>query len=227
MFLGSKKTESLPTQIWNPSRNLRLNKVTVSQRNFDSKKPSIDTTLDLSPSDLIQALKDGNKRFMSQQFQNQNLQNLLDDSCKGQDPLITILGCVDSRVPHEIIFDLNKGDLFSIRIAGNIVNEDIAGSLEFASGVMNTKLVVVLGHTDCGAVKAAIDKQSVPSKFQKLRKLIQKILIKPSNTLDQNIIDNVLHSVKTIESHFQNENSLDSKVIGAIYNVCTGKVDFL
>lgn len=79
-------------------------------------------------------------------------------------------------------------------------HEDIAGSLDFACGVRNTKLVVVLGHSDCGAVKAAIDKQSVPSEFQKLRKLIQKILIKPSNTLDQNIIENVLHSVRTIES---------------------------
>ena len=184
-------------------------------------------TANLTASELIQLLKDGNNRFINETFQNQNLQNLLNESCKGQDPFITILGCVDSRIPHEIVFDLHKGDLFSIRIAGNIVNDDITGSLEFATGVKNTKLIVVLGHTDCGAVKAAMKKNSVPSQYSNLLKLINKIPVQPSNTLDQNIRENILNSVTVVESHLNEKNIQGVKVIGAIYDVCTGKVDFL
>ncbi len=94
--------------------------------------------------------------------------------------------------PPKILLRKNNRPIDLCNLVSFDFHEDIVGSLEFASGVMNTQLVVVLGHTDCGAVKAAIDKDSVPTNFQKLRKLIQKILIKPSNTLDQNIIENVL-----------------------------------
>ena len=196
-------------------------------KKYKKTHPERVLTANLSASELIQVLKDGNQRFINQNLQNQNLQNLFNKSCKGQNPFITILGCVDSRVPHEIVFDLHKGDVFSIRIAGNIVNDDISGSLEFASGVKDTKLIVILGHTDCGAVKAAMHKNSVPTQFSNLHTLINKIKVKNANTLDQNIIENVVNSVNIVESNLHKKKIMGVKVVGAVYNVCTGKVNFL
>lgn len=111
----------------------------------------------ITPDLAIQLLKDGNKRFVENTKINRNLMEQVNQTSDGQYPFATILSCIDSRVSAELIFDQGIGDIFSIRIAGNIVNKDILGSMEFASKVAGTKIIVVLGHTNCGAVKGACD----------------------------------------------------------------------
>lgn len=190
---------------------------------------STSTSAEQSPKELIKLLKDGNNRFVNNKVFNQNLNEILKETCEGQDPKISIVGCIDSRVPHEIIFDLHKGDIFSIRIAGNIINDDILGSLEFSSGVKNVTLIVVLGHSKCGAVMAAMNKSSVPKKFGELHKLIRKVKLN-DNDVNTNIKHNVENSVQEIKSHLLKKNIIKNEniiVIGAIYDVCTGKVQFI
>ena len=116
-----------------------------------------ETQAALSPADVIQALKDGNRRFLDGEPIERNFMEQVRATAEGQYPMAAILGCIDSRVPHEIVFDKGVGDVFSARVAGNFANTDILGSLEFASAVAGSKAIVVLGHTECGAVKGACD----------------------------------------------------------------------
>jgi carbonic anhydrase len=111
----------------------------------------------ITPDQAVQLLRDGNKRFVENTKINRNLMEQVNQTSDGQYPFATILSCIDSRVSAELVFDQGIGDIFSIRIAGNIVNKDILGSMEFASKVAGTKAIVVLGHTNCGAVKGACD----------------------------------------------------------------------
>jgi carbonic anhydrase len=111
----------------------------------------------ITPSIAIQILKEGNKRFMNNLKANRNLLEQVNDTSEGQHPFAVILSCIDSRTSAELIFDQGLGDIFSVRIAGNIINEDILGSMEFACKVAGAKLIVVLGHSKCGAIKGACD----------------------------------------------------------------------
>lgn len=116
-----------------------------------------ETQAALTPMEVIQLLKDGNQRFVNDQAVERNFMEQVQQTSEGQYPMAAILGCIDSRVPHEIVFDKGVGDVFSARVAGNFVNTDILGSLEFATAVAGSKVIVVLGHTSCGAVKGACD----------------------------------------------------------------------
>jgi len=111
----------------------------------------------ISPVKALELLKDGNKRFVNNLKVNRNLLQQANETSDGQHPFAVILSCIDSRTSAELIFDQGLGDVFSARIAGNIVNEDILGSMEFACKVAGSKIIVVLGHTKCGAVKGACD----------------------------------------------------------------------
>ncbi len=111
----------------------------------------------MTPQLALERLKAGNGRFVAGRSEHCDLRALVHGTSKGQAPFAAILGCMDSRVPPELVFDQRIGDIFAVRIAGNFVNSDITGSLEYATKVAGAKLVVVLGHTDCGAVKGAID----------------------------------------------------------------------
>jgi carbonic anhydrase len=111
----------------------------------------------ITPSMALEILKEGNKRFMNNLKANRNLLEQANETSDGQHPFAVILSCIDSRTSAELIFDQGLGDIFSIRIAGNIVNEDILGSMEFACKVAGSKIIVVLGHSKCGAVKGACD----------------------------------------------------------------------
>ena len=111
----------------------------------------------LTPSMALDILKEGNKRFMNNLKANRNLLEQANETSDGQHPFAVILSCIDSRTSAELIFDQGLGDVFSVRIAGNIINEDILGSMEFACKVAGSKIIVVLGHTKCGAVKGACD----------------------------------------------------------------------
>lgn len=111
----------------------------------------------ITPEIALQLLKDGNARFVNNLKVNRNLLQQANETSDGQYPFAVILSCIDSRTSAELIFDQGLGDLFSVRIAGNIINEDILGSMEFACKVAGSKMIVVLGHTRCGAIKGACD----------------------------------------------------------------------
>jgi len=111
----------------------------------------------LTPAAVLQRFKDGNARFLAGRPLERDFMSQVALTATGQYPMAAILGCIDSRVPHEIVFDKGVGDVFSARVAGNFVNTDILGSLEFATAVAGSKLIVVLGHTECGAIKGACD----------------------------------------------------------------------
>lgn len=111
----------------------------------------------ITPSRALELLKEGNKRFVQNLKMNRNLLEQVNDTREGQWPFAVILSCIDSRTSAELIFDQGLGDIFSVRIAGNIVNEDILGSMEFACKVAGSKFILVLGHTKCGAIKGACD----------------------------------------------------------------------
>ncbi len=124
---------------------------------FDMKAHTRETQATMTPQKSLQYLKEGNLRFQNNLKANRNLLEQVNETSDGQFPFATILSCIDSRVSAELVFDQGLGDIFSIRIAGNFINEDILGSMEFASKVAGTKLILVLGHTACGAIKGACD----------------------------------------------------------------------
>jgi carbonic anhydrase len=125
----------------------------------------------MSPDDALNELKAGNERFLSQTMRNCDLLSQVRTTAGGQFPFAAVLGCIDSRVPPELVFDQRIGDIFSIRIAGNVAEDDVVGSAEFATKVEGAKLIVVLGHSECGAVKGAID----GVELGKLTQLLQRI----------------------------------------------------
>jgi carbonic anhydrase len=152
-----------------------------------------ETQATLTPEKAVAFLKEGNLRFQNNLKANRNLLEQVNDTSTGQFPFATILSCIDSRVSAELVFDQGLGDIFSIRIAGNFVNEDILGSMEFACKLAGTKVVIVLGHTSCGAIKGACDN----AKLGNLTALINKI--KPA-----------VRAVKTPEEeHLRNSSNLD------------------
>ncbi len=138
----------------------------------------------ITPAMAIQILKEGNKRFMNNLKANRNLLEQVNETSEGQHPFAVILSCIDSRTSAELIFDQGLGDVFSIRIAGNIVNEDILGSMEFACKVAGAKIIVVLGHSKCGAIKGACDHVEMGN----LTALLSKI--QPAVADEKSILDN-------------------------------------
>ena len=201
-----------------------------------------ETQSTMTPEKSLQYLKEGNQRFQNNLKANRNLLEQVNDTSSGQFPFATILSCIDSRVSAELVFDQGLGDVFSIRIAGNIVNEDILGSMEFACKLAGTELIVVLGHTSCGAVKGACDHAEMGN----LTKLVQKIT--PAVNAVTEPKDESLRTSKNLEfvdevSHINVELMIDRihaespiltemekngeiKIIGAMYDVTTGAVNF-
>jgi len=188
-------------------------------------------------------LKEGNLRFQNNLKANRNLLEQVNDTSDGQFPFATILSCIDSRVSAELVFDQGLGDIFSVRIAGNFVNEDILGSMEFACKLAGTKLIVVLGHTSCGAVKGACDN----AKMGNLTKLLEKITpavnavaepkdISLRNSKNLEFVDtvsekNVLLTIDRIHNESpiltEMEKNGEIKIVGAMYDVNTGTVNFI
>ena len=125
----------------------------------------------ITPRKALELLKNGNNRFVNNLKANRNLLEQVNETSEGQWPFAIVLSCIDSRTSAELIFDQGLGDIFSVRIAGNIVNTDILGSMEFACKVAGSKLVVVLGHTKCGAVKGACDHVEMGNLTELLSKL--------------------------------------------------------
>lgn len=201
-----------------------------------------ETQATMTPEKSLQFLKEGNLRFQNNLKANRNLLEQVNDTSEGQFPFATILSCIDSRVSAELVFDQGLGDIFSVRIAGNFVNEDILGSMEFACKLAGTKLIVVLGHTSCGAVKGACDHAEMGN----LTKLIEKITpavkavkepseesMRTSKNLE--FVDSVseknvhltierIHSESPILDEMEKNGEI--KIIGAMYDINTGAVTF-
>lgn len=201
-----------------------------------------ETQSSLTPRMVLEILKEGNNRFIGNLKAQRDLLGQVNATRDGQWPVATILSCIDSRTSAELIFDQGLGDIFSVRIAGNIVNTDILGSMEFACKIAGSKLIVVLGHTKCGAVKGACDHVEMGNLTELLSKL-QPAVYEEKETLEaeqrhsgnpvfvENVASiNVRRSVRNIiEWSYIIEQMVESGeigVLGAMYNIDTGKVDF-
>ena len=201
-----------------------------------------ETQSTISPARAVEFLKEGNARFVNNLKANRNLLQQANDTRDGQFPFAVILSCIDSRTSAELIFDQGLGDIFSIRIAGNVVNTDIIGSLEFACKIAGSKLIVVLGHSNCGAIKGACDHVEMGSLTELLSK-IQPAVYEEKNTIDpagrtsknlkfvENVADlNIKRSVKTvINRSFIIEQMIekgDIGIIGAKHHLDSGRVEF-
>ena len=196
----------------------------------------------MTPESAIQRLKDGNSRFTKNKNFSRDLASEVKQTSTGQNPYATVLHCIDSRVSAELIFDEGIGDVFSVRIAGNFENEDILGSMEFACKLAGTKVIVVLGHTACGAVKGACD----DAKLGNLTALISKLkpaveaVTEPVDTSKRNsgnidFVNNVAEKnvYMTIENIREKspvlkemEDNGEIKIIGAMYDIKDGSVTF-
>ncbi|MEN9369845.1 MAG: hypothetical protein RI952_710 [Bacteroidota bacterium] len=202
---------------------------------------SKETQSQLNPELALEILKEGNDRFVKNLKANRNLLQQVNETSEGQFPFATILSCIDSRTSAELIFDQGLGDIFSIRIAGNILNEDILGSMEFATKVVGTKIIIVLGHTKCGAIVGACNNVELGNLTTLLHKIkpaiyLEKETIENRTGANVRFVDNVtINNVKqTIERIrlespiiLDLENTGEIKIVGAIYNVDNGIVNFL
>lgn len=201
-----------------------------------------ETQATMTPEKSLRFLKEGNLRFQNNLKANRNILEQVNDTREGQFPFATILSCIDSRVSAELVFDQGLGDIFSIRIAGNFINKDILGSMEFACKLAGTKLLVVLGHTSCGAVKGACDNAKLGNLTHMLSHIKPAIdaVTEPKdessrNSSNSQFVDNV--AAKNVllnmgrilaESSVLAEmvNHKEIKIVGGMYDVTTGAVDF-
>ena len=194
----------------------------------------------LTPQQALEILKDGNERFVNNLKINRNLLQQVNETRDGQWPFAVVLSCIDSRTSAELVFDQGLGDIFSIRIAGNVINDDIIGSMEFGCKVAGAKIIVVLGHSKCGAIKGACDHV----KLGKLSGLLNKIepAIEAEKTTSNNRTSSNADFVENVAAINvqQNVNAILEKsailkemaengeinIIGAMYDVTVGKVEF-
>lgn len=194
----------------------------------------------ITPTQAIDLLKKGNERFVNNLKMNRNLLEQVNETSEGQHPFAVILSCIDSRTSAELIFDQGLGDVFSVRIAGNIQNEDILGSMEFSCKVAGAKIVVVLGHTKCGAVKGACDNVKMGNLSGLLEKMSpalesEKTVTQNRNANNAEFVEkvaalNVRNTKKEILARSPILKEMIEKneiaLIGGMYNVETGVVDF-
>ena len=196
-------------------------------------KSDVQLTINV-PNDALQELKQGNKRFLDGKQINTNYKAQIEKTKLDQKPHSLILSCLDSRVPPEIIFDQGIGNVFVARVAGNVEDPNILGSMEFATIIKGTKLIVVLGHSKCGAVSGAIDNAELGNLTQLVNQIKPAIIGDESNKtqmLEESAKNNVRITIENIleESPLIAELVKDEKVkiIGAYYNIDNGKVEFL
>lgn len=194
----------------------------------------------LTPEKVLTLLKEGNDRFVKGELTVKDVPKQIIEASKGQYPKAVILSCLDSRVPIEKVFDRSIGDVFVARVAGNIVNEDILASMEYGCKVSGAKVILVLGHTDCGAVKSAIDNVQMGNITELLAKIRPSIdslgaysgektsknkefLEKVSNENVRTAIDNIRLNSPILK---EMEDKGEIKIVGAVYDIDNGKVKF-
>jgi carbonic anhydrase len=194
----------------------------------------------ISPSKALDILKEGNRRFVNNLKINRNLLQQANETSDGQHPFAVILSCIDSRTSAELIFDQGLGDVFSVRIAGNIVNEDILGSMEFGCKVAGAKIIVVLGHTKCGAIKGACDNVelgNLTSLISKIKPAVDQETVTSNNRTSSNAsfvenvaelnvslsVKNILLKSPIIAEMVKNE---EITIVGGVHDISTGEVKF-
>lgn len=193
----------------------------------------------ITPQKALEMLKEGNSRFVNKEQVNRDLNKQVGQTAGGQWPFAVVLGCIDSRVPIELVFDQGVGDVFSARVAGNFVNKDILGSIEYGCKVAGSKLVVVLGHEGCGAVKGACDNVELGNITHLLSNLmtavdsVEETGDRSSANKDfvHRVVDkNVDLTVDDIRSQSPLLNEMEENgeilIVGAVYDVATGKVNW-
>lgn len=195
----------------------------------------------ITPSSAINLLKKGNDRFLNCRVIDRNLLTQVENTSSEQFPFAIILSCIDSRIPTEVIFDQGIGDIFNARIAGNIVNDDILGSMEFACKLAGAKLIVVMGHTECGAVKGACDKTklgNLTSLLNKLKPAVEAVstpIGTDRSSANSEFVDAVAHkNVELTIARLKAKSPVLNEMIetgevglaGAMYDVASGKVTF-
>jgi carbonic anhydrase len=199
-----------------------------------------ETQEQLTPEHALAILKEGNERFVNNIKVNRNLLEQVNETSTGQFPFAAILSCIDSRTSAELIFDQGLGDVFSIRIAGNILNDDILGSMEFACKFAGSKLIVVLGHTKCGAIEGAcnnIELGHVTGLLNKIKPAIALETVTLTNrnagnaSFFRNVTENnVFITVQQVKAQSQILNEMEQsgkiKILGGLYDVETGQVIF-
>ncbi len=196
----------------------------------------------MTPARALEQLADGNRRFQAGSREDRNLLEQKDATAGGQWPYAVVLSCIDSRVSSELIFDTGLGDIFSARIAGNFVNDDLLGSLEFGCKVAGSKLIVVLGHSHCGAVKGACDGVELghlTAMLQKIQPAV-KAVAEPSQESERNSGNpefvarvarkNVDLAVDAIRERSQVLRDLEAdgqiQIVGGMYDIESGAVEF-
>lgn len=207
------------------------------------KAQTKETQQALDPKGAIALLKEGNNRFVENKNVDRNLLDQVKQTTSGQYPFATILSCIDSRVSAELVFDQGVGDIFSARVAGNIVNEDILGSMEFACKLAGTKVIVVLGHTSCGAVKGACD----DAKLGNLTILLHKIkaavraVDQPAsaeertskntpfvNKVAEKNVQLTIEDIRSLSPVLKDMEDIgEIAIVGAMYDIADGKVHFM
>ena len=194
----------------------------------------------ITPVMALDLLKEGNKRFISNLKLNRNLLQQANETSDGQHPFAVILSCIDSRTSAELIFDQGLGDVFSVRIAGNIINEDILGSMEFGCKVAGSKIIVVLGHTKCGAIKGACDHVEMGNLTALLSKISPAVDNETETKENRNssnsvFVENVasINVKQTVQAIMDRSPILSEMIqsgqigiIGGIHDISTGEVTF-
>ena len=189
----------------------------------------------ISPNRAVEMLKEGNQRFLDKNELDRDLHLQVSQTSSGQFPYAVVLSCIDSRVPVELVLDQGVGDIFSARVAGNIINEDILGSIEYACGVAGSKAILVLGHTKCGAVTAAckdVELGNITALLSKVKPAIANIkLIDGEVEVEEVTKANVHQSIKEIREKSSILADLETegkiKIVGAVYHVEDGRVSYL
>ena len=189
----------------------------------------------ISPDRAIEMLKEGNQRFLNKNETERDLHVQVNQTSGGQFPYAAVLSCIDSRVPVELTFDQGIGDIFSARVAGNIINEDILGSIEYACGVAGSKAILVLGHTKCGAVTAAcqgVELGNITALLSKVKPAIKEVKERTGQLEVEEVTkSNVNQSIQEIReksallADLEKEGKI--KIVGAVYHVEDGRVTFL
>ena len=195
----------------------------------------------LTPDAVLQSLKEGNKRFVEGKLTARDYSKQVTETSHGQYPEAIILSCIDSRVPVEIVFDRGIGDLFVARVAGNIADSDILGSMEYSCKVVGAKLILVLGHSHCGAVKSAVDDVKLGNITGILEKITPSVQSFPDykgekTSKNYEFVDmvgkkNVTETINTIRKNStilkEMEDKGEIKIAGAFYDIETGKIEFM
>jgi len=189
----------------------------------------------ISPNKAVEMLKEGNQRFLDKNVQDRDLHIQVQNTSDGQFPYAVVLSCIDSRVPVELVFDQGVGDIFSARVAGNIINEDILGSIEYACGVAGSKAILVLGHTKCGAVTSAckgVELGNITALLSKVKPAIANVKERDGEVEVEEVTKaNVHQSIKEIREKSSILADLETegkiKIVGAVYHVEDGRVTYL